>query len=95
MSASPFGFFGIIGERSRGCSSVVERVLPKHDIVGSNPITRSVNRVANKAARFFYWHLLVVDQFSMAKHRQFASRQVLPFFVCQRLRGYYYSSQVR
>src|SRR5438445_202806 len=25
----------------RGCSSVVERLLPKQDIVGSNPITRS------------------------------------------------------
>ena len=25
----------------RGCSSVVERMLPKHDIVGSSPITRS------------------------------------------------------
>ena len=24
----------------RGCSSVVERMLPKHDIVGSSPITR-------------------------------------------------------
>ena len=23
-----------------GCSSVVERMLPKHDIVGSSPITR-------------------------------------------------------
>ena len=26
---------------SRGCSSVVERLLPKQDIVGSSPITRS------------------------------------------------------
>src|SRR5215216_5010620 len=25
----------------RGCSSVVERLLPKQDIVGSSPITRS------------------------------------------------------
>jgi hypothetical protein len=29
--------------RTSGCSSVVERMLPKHDIVGSNPITRSKN----------------------------------------------------
>lgn len=27
--------------RPRGCSSVVERLLPKQDIVGSSPITRS------------------------------------------------------
>jgi hypothetical protein len=26
-----------------GCSSVVERLLPKQDIVGSSPITRSIN----------------------------------------------------
>ena len=29
--------------RTRGCSSVVERLLPKQDIVGSSPITRSRN----------------------------------------------------
>lgn len=28
-------------EHSRGCSSGVERLLPKQNVVGSNPITRS------------------------------------------------------
>jgi hypothetical protein len=32
--------FGIIYAKC-GCSSVVERLLPKQDIVGSSPITRS------------------------------------------------------
>ena len=35
-----YGIFGIISS-ARGCSSVVERLLPKQDIVGSSPITRS------------------------------------------------------
>jgi hypothetical protein len=34
----------------RGCSSVVERLLPKQDIVGSNPITRSLTKKAPASA---------------------------------------------
>jgi hypothetical protein len=33
-----------IGERS-GCSSVVERLLPKQNVMGSSPITRSLGEI--------------------------------------------------
>jgi hypothetical protein len=36
------GLAGRVFSAFRGCSSVVERLLPKQDIVGSNPITRSI-----------------------------------------------------
>jgi hypothetical protein len=35
----------------RGCSSVVERLLPKQDIVGSSPITRSKVPPIERASR--------------------------------------------
>ena len=31
------------GANERGCSSVVERQLPKLNVVGSTPITRSIH----------------------------------------------------
>jgi hypothetical protein len=40
-----------------GCSSAVERLLPKQNVVGSSPITRSQTKKASLVLAFFIAHI--------------------------------------
>jgi hypothetical protein len=48
-------FYDKIGSqvKTRGCSSVVERLLPKQDVAGSNPTTRSAFPHPSEGRVFF------------------------------------------